>query len=675
MSDITINGNVLEVSSAQAAQSRSSDARNSKYIIIQGHQGLTNAQKGELEGLGVQIREYVSEKTYLCRYERDDLSPIRALDFISLADVYHPSLKTSSDLKDAISEQGDEGPYTVDLLLHEDADRTPVELLDELVQEAVVDRADAKAFPENNKVRVTVTGPTIARLESFDEVNRIEEAETIALANDFARKTLSVDFVLNGTEFGGSHQIVAVADTGFDQGSSEANVIHPAFRGKIEDLIAVGRKDIGLTNDPHGHGTHVCGSIVGDGTPEDKRVSNRVRGTAPEAKLIVQSLLTSTGGLDTPDDLLPLLTSAYEQGARIHSNSWTAAWKPRTGQVAYNDWAKSIDKFVFEHPDMIILVAAGNHAEEKNAGQSQIGASSAAKNCITVGATLSTRPNNGKKFTPWVSTQQDPAEIATFSSRGLTKEGRIKPDVMAPGTAILSAASRDLPRTSDRRVEYGTCMDDDWMFMSGTSMATPLVAGCVAALREAVISNGILSPSAALIKALLINGTVDIHNTNNKNSSTPTTHAIPVAPNGLQGFGRLDMTRSIVPLSDDSSCGFVDAGEGKSIPSLTPSTRSWTSALIPITNPNSILTVTLAYTDREGQLLQNDLNLIVQDIHGEERHGNNASADTEYDTQNNIEKVTWEGIAVGTASVTIEAVGGFARFDDPQGFAAVWTVF
>ncbi len=670
MSDITINGNLLDISSAQTAQGRSNDARSSNFIYVQGKEILTNAQKGDLEALGVQIQEYVSEKTYLCRYQHDDLSSIRALDFITLANVYDPCLKTSADLKESISQETDAGPYTVDLLLHEGTKRSPAQLLDDLVQRAVVTGADAKAFPESNKIRVTVDGSVIGKLEQFDEVNRIEEAESIELANDFARKIMCADFILNGTEFKGSGQIVAVADTGFDRGSSENDKMHPAFRGKIRELIAVGRKDTGLTNDPHGHGTHVCGSIVGDGTPSEKRVGTRVRGTAPDATLIVQSLLTHSGGLATPEDLLPLLMGAYDQGARIHSNSWTAEWKGRTGQVAYNDWAKSIDRFVFEHPDMIISVAAGNHAEMKNAGQQQIGASSAAKNCITVGATVSTRANNGKKFAPWISAPKDPAEIAVFSSRGLTKEGRIKPDVMAPGTAILSAASRDLPCSSDRRAEYGTCMDDDWMFMSGTSMATPLVAGCVAALREAVISRAVHGPSAALIKALLINGTVDIRG---KDSASAPTGATPAAPNGLQGFGRVQMTRSTAALSGEPGCGFVDAGEGKTVPPLTPSIRSWESMPIEIRRPNTSLVVTLAYSDREGQLLQNDLNLIVRDAHGEERHGN-CSLASQYDTQNNVEKVVWEGIDCGSAYVKVEAVGGFARFNDPQGFSVVWAI-
>ncbi|KAI4259222.1 MAG: hypothetical protein L6R42_004688 [Xanthoria sp. 1 TBL-2021] len=264
----------------------------------------------------------------------------------------------------------------------------------------------------------------------------------------------------------------------------------------------------------------------------------------------------------------------------------------------------------------------------------------------------------------------DPSEVAVFSNRGPTKEGRIKPDVMAPGTAILSTASRDLDSRSDRRVEYGICLDDDWMFMSGTSMSTPLVAGCIASLRQAVRIKGVQAPSAALIKALLINGTIDIQESADKGKSTSST---PAAPNGLQGFGRVQMSQSMAALSTNPGCRFVDAGDGKVVPPLTPQDRWWESGPIEILKSDSSLVATLAYCDREGQLLQNDLNLIIRNAYGEERHGN-CSTGSQFDGQNNVEKIVWMGIGPGSAYLRTEAVGGFTRFNDPQGFAAVWAV-
>lgn len=234
MPDITFNGNVLDLASADEAQTRSNGVCRSNFIYLQGVEVLTNEQKGLLEEIGVEIREYVSEKTYLCKYTPQDLSPVQALGFVKLADVYHPSLKTSADLKTSLSHYGDQRSYTVDLLLHESAQRTPAQLSDDLVATGQVLRGDVTTSSESNKIRLTVRGSTIPQLETYDDVNRIEEAEIMELANEYARKVVAAEIVLNGTEYDGSGQLIAVADTGFDRGSAEADIIHPAFQGKVK---------------------------------------------------------------------------------------------------------------------------------------------------------------------------------------------------------------------------------------------------------------------------------------------------------------------------------------------------------------------------------------------------------------------------------------------------------
>lgn len=179
-----------------------------------------------------------------------------------------------------------------------------------------------------------------------------------------------------------------------------------------------------------------------------------------------------------------------------------------------------------------------------------LGAEASAKNCITVGASENLRPTltSGKKGEPYTyglfwprkfslnplkddHQAGNPEGLAAFSSRGPTAKNRLKPDVVAPGTAILSARSRSKRFLGgvDHTVVSG---DEGYQYLSGTSMATPLVAGCCAVVREALLMNGyrdlaavvassgsgdggsaapaIINPTGSLIKALLINGAVPI---------------------------------------------------------------------------------------------------------------------------------------------------------------------
>src|SRR6202008_3510693 len=108
----------------------------------------------------------------------------------------------------------------------------------------------------------------------------------------------------------GEGQIVGVADTGLD-----AN--HPDFAGRIAGLVARGR--IGDSSDPHGHGTHVSGSVLGDG----KASNGQLRGVAPGAKLFLQSVLDAGGELGAlPLALGELFEEADVAGSRIHPNIW-----------------------------------------------------------------------------------------------------------------------------------------------------------------------------------------------------------------------------------------------------------------------------------------------------------------------------------------------------------------
>ena len=180
------------------------------------------------------------------------------------------------------------------------------------------------------------------------------------LHNDIARQILNIEPPPNlDAVLEGEGQTVAVCDTGFDTGSTTN--VHDAFVGRVDRLYALGRTN--KPNDPNGHGTHVAGSVLGDG--DSATLGHTVRGTAPAARLVLQSVLDSGGGLGgLPNDLNDLFQTPYDDdGARIHTNSWGST----LGDGRYNSNSAEVDEFVWDHRDCVICFSAGNEGVDHNA--------------------------------------------------------------------------------------------------------------------------------------------------------------------------------------------------------------------------------------------------------------------------------------------------------------------
>src|SRR5215212_6601304 len=173
---------------------------------------------------------------------------------------------------------------TVDIVFHEDVD-TGSDALRTAVSAAA--RVDKDTLPMGRrKVRLTVQEKYLNDLAAIDAVRVIQEVPEVKLHNNVARPIRNANVVVSGTTYQGDGQVVAVADTGFDKGSTTSP--HPAFTGRVNRLYALGRPGPpGKADDPHGHGTHVCGLALGDGTSAS--MGGAIRGTAPQAHLVMQS--------------------------------------------------------------------------------------------------------------------------------------------------------------------------------------------------------------------------------------------------------------------------------------------------------------------------------------------------------------------------------------------------
>lgn len=265
------------------------------------------------------------------------------------------------------------------------------------------------------------------------------------------------------------------------------------------------------------HGTHVCGSVLGDdyltlSTPA-YHGHDSGDGMAPNSKLLFQDAgLEVTGCLNgLANDYTLIFKQAYDGGARISSNSWGSAIGSQ-----YDGGSRKVDDFTYLNEDYLMLFAAGNRG---TSGSYTIISPATAKNVLAIGAT--SHGSYGSN------------SIASFSSRGPTVDGRLKPDLVAPGQYIYSASADEDHYSNNCSVRIG----------SGTSMATPTAAGALALLRQYfrkgfypkgyMNSDDSTNPSSALLRAMAINGAVDISNTS-KDSVLNSLN-----PNNSQGWGRI----------------------------------------------------------------------------------------------------------------------------------------
>jgi serine protease AprX len=248
----------------------------------------------------------------------------------------------------------------------------------------------------------------------------------------------------------GAGVTVAVLDTGFTP--------HPDLGpGNVTTVITNPRTRTGV--DPNGHGTHIAGIVTG------RHASGSYVGVAPDAAVIMVKIADDTG-LATSADLMRGLQWVYDnrvaRNIRVVSLSVTAGY-PESYMTS--PIAAAVEQLWFA--GVTVVVAAGNDGAAEDAVQY---APANDPYVITVGClddNATTTPSDDS--------------LCSFSSRGLTQDGQAKPDLVAPGRKVVSTLARtgEFAREFPDRVVDGT-----YVRMSGTSMATPVVAGTVALLLE-----------------------------------------------------------------------------------------------------------------------------------------------------------------------------------------------
>ncbi|MBL8111242.1 MAG: S8 family serine peptidase, partial [Acidobacteria bacterium] len=372
------------------------------------------------------------------------------------------------------------------------------------------------------------------------------------------------------------------------------------------------------------HGTHVSATAVGDDLARPSSPAapgiDTGDGMAPQAQLLFQDIGNDTTGcLSGLGDIAGTLEQARLAGARVHSNSWGArAFGIYTGDD------QVVDAFLFDHDEMAVFFSAGNSGPNPTT----LASPGIAKNVVTVGSL-----GHGASTT-----------VSTFSSRGPAADGRIKPDLVAPGEDIVSAAGS--ATQGDLNCATKT--------LSGTSMSCPAVAGAAALVRQYLAAGfhptGTATPADALlasgplVKAILMNG------------------AAPVGSfgSGDTGWGRPNLDANLYFPGDARSLRLFAVANADGL--TTGEARTYTITIPPGAQE---LRATLVWFDAEGSpgaavALVNDLDLTVSDglstFRGNVLDGSGASQPGGVaDVRNTVEQVRLPAPAAGAATITVTA--------------------
>ncbi|MFL6246995.1 MAG: S8 family serine peptidase [Thermoanaerobaculia bacterium] len=425
-----------------------------------------------------------------------------------------------------------------------------------------------------------------------------------------------------------------------------------------------GCDQFGLTGalDNQGHGTHSAATAAGD--RETPLVHDLSDGVAPGAQLIVQDAgfvptgdaCTQLPGVGCPAKLTPIFEQAYQQGARIHSNSWgdrqnTPPGLP-TPTANYPQSAYDVDAFVWSHPDSLVIFNTGNLGQVMATPRSSLSAPGSAKNTLQIGGTR--------------TSAADDDTLAYFTLFGPARDGRIKPDLVAPARVLAGRGDVDgNPTTCEQRFE------------EGTSWASPAVAGAAALARQyytdgfyptgAAVASNAMTPSAALLKATLIAGARAVPRrgdivTNRKVATLP-------VPSHEQGWGFPVLDDALYLAGDAKKLHVVD------VP-LANGLAEGTSAIVRLNvKAGTPLKAVLVWTDPPGHIaavsdttpqLVNDLDLSVTTSVGT-LLGNGSTPDR----INNVEVVSLTAPPSGIATFTVSA--HHLGFGQRQSYALVIT--
>lgn len=662
---IPLNGYVLDTTNPDAtyrllpADLRKTDmadalARDAKpaggLYIIQFIGPIQDAWLDGLKATGVDVVSYMPSNAYVVRGNAKAATALlrfaKENQFTQFIGDYEPSFRLSPQMRAAREKGGDLVDVTVQVIDGPNAKQTIANLT--AIADGFVGSFQALNY---HNIELRVMAGRLAQMARYDDVFAIEERGQRRRLDE-AQGQISAGNLIGNLPTGPGY-LAWLATKGFTSaqfGTFSINVVDDATSLAGHPDLPAGRvafqnNPTGQTGAQGGHGflnSHIIGGFNnGTGTAfEDALGFNYGLGIAPFARVGVTAIFGNGSSSGTTWE-----NTAYGQGARISSNSWgfISLFRYDANAQSYDRIVRDAQTGVGGHQQLTIVFAAGNDGS----GSNTVSSPATAKNVICVGASENVRQTGTDGCAVANSGADSANDIINFSSRGPVNsaggDGRIKPDIVAPGTHIEAGIPQSNYDGSSVCNQFFPVGQTLYGWSSGTSHSTPAVAGGAALVYQDFLNKGLAAPSPALVKAYLMNSAAYMNGVGAGGN----------LPSNSQGMGRMDLGRAF----DGASRIMIDQSQTLGATGQTFQTSATVS------NTGQPVRVTLVWTDAAGPTTGapwvNNLDLEVN-VNGTLFRGNvfsgaNSVSGGTADTRNNAESVFLPAGTSGSITVTVRA--------------------
>lgn len=694
-------GTFVPRSGASAPSGAAAAASGKELRLVQLSGPTTPAAYAALKGARAEVVDFVPEHTYVVRVDAAAKALLAGLTRTNAAFRWEGPFAAEQKVHRKLAGAAGEVTVALQLVRDEAENAATLALLDRLrpggmkASFPVLGFLDVVARVPASALLEVAARPDALSIQPWSEPVKLDEGQARIVSGQLSGSVPSPGDHLawlasqgfTQAQFDASAFVVDVTDSGIDNGTTGAS--HAALRAggipagasriAYARLIGTPSPDSSLAG-CEGHGAvsaHVLAGYDGATTGAERVDASGFRyglGVCPFVK-VGSSVIFDPYAYTVPR--YDTLTSrAYQDGARISSNSWGflhGGEYDLTAQ-AYDALVRDAQPAGSTFPTagdqpLVVVAAAGNGGPGGT-----VVSPGAAKNVLTVGASESVRAFGGADQCGVGDDLADSAgDLLPSSSRGPTADGRKKPDLVAAGSHVtggIPQAASPAPTgtalacyAANTSATLAVCGGPGsfpsalyfpsgqqlWSASSGTSVSAPAVAGAAALLRQRFLNAALAPPSPAMTKALLLNAARGLSGAGAGD---------PLWSDG-QGMGALDVGAALDRVGGTLATLLRDQ-DGADTFTASGQSRTYTGV---VADPGRPFRVTLSWTDAPGSTIgaayKNDLDLSVT-VGGVVYRGNvfsgslSASGGTA-DRKNNVESVLLPAGLSGTFSVTVSA--------------------